>query len=67
MNFSNLSIKRPVATIMIMLMVVVIGIISIFSIPEDLLPDIEYPIAIAMASYPNASPEEVETLVTMPL
>lgn len=67
MNFSNLSIKRPVATIMIMLMVVVIGVLSIFSIPQDLLPDIEYPIAIAMASYPNASPEEVETLVTRPL
>lgn len=67
MNFSNLSIKRPVATIMIMLMVVVIGVMSIFSIPEDLLPDIEYPIAVAIASYPNASPEEVETLVTKPL
>ncbi|MDD4389189.1 MAG: efflux RND transporter permease subunit [Eubacteriales bacterium] len=67
MNFSNLSIKRPVATIMIMLMVVVIGVLSIFSIPQDLLPDIEYPIAVVMASYTNASPEEVETLVTKPL
>jgi len=64
---SNISIKRPVATAMLILMVVVVGIAALIGIPQDLLPKIEYPVALVTASYPNASPEEVETMVTKPL
>ncbi|MBQ2867238.1 MAG: efflux RND transporter permease subunit, partial [Firmicutes bacterium] len=33
----------------------------------DLMPEMEIPVAIAMISYPNASPEEVETMITRPV
>jgi len=36
-------------------------------LPQALLPDMEYPVALVMCSYPNASPEEVENIVTKPL
>ena len=36
-------------------------------IPMDLLPEIELPVAIAYVQYPNAAPEEVESMVTKPL
>lgn len=67
MNLSSISIKRPVATIMLMLMVVVLGISSLVGIPQDLFPKIEYPVALVMTSYGNASPEEVESMITEPI
>ena len=67
MNISALAIKRPVATIMLMLMVVVLGISSFLTMPRDLMPKIELPVAIVMCSYENAAPQEVESLVTKPL
>lgn len=67
MNLSSLSIKRPVATIMLTLMVVVVGIYSMLSIPKDLMPEIEMPVALVMTTYGGASPAEVETMVTEPV
>lgn len=67
MNLSNISIKRPVATIMIMLMVVVLGVSAFIGIQQDLFPDIKYPVALVMTNYDDASPEEVETMVTKPI
>lgn len=67
MNLSSVSIKRPVATIMLMLMVVVLGVFSFFSMPRDLMPKIEFPVALVMCSYENAAPQEVESMVTKPL
>lgn len=67
MNLSSISIKRPVATIMLMLMVVVLGVFSFFSMPRDLMPKIEFPMALVMCSYENAAPQEVESMVTEPL
>jgi len=67
MNISSLAIKRPVATIMLLLMVVVVGISALIGIPLDLLPKIEYPVALVMTTYPNASPEEVESMITKPI
>ncbi len=67
MKLSNLSIKRPVTTTMIVLLVVLLGIISFNRTNIDLLPDIVYPGAAVITSYNGAGPEEVETMVTKPL
>ncbi len=64
MNISAITIKRPVATIMILLMVLVLGVISVIKLPMDLMPNFQLPYAAIMTSYGNASPEEVESLVT---
>lgn len=66
-NFSKTTIKRPVATIMITLMIVVVGISAILNIPRDLMPNIELPVAMVITSYSNASPEEMESLITEPV
>lgn len=49
---------------MVLLMVVVVGISSMIGIPKDLMPSIELPVAMVLTTYPNASPDEVESLVT---
>ncbi len=65
--FSRASIKRPVTTIMVMLIVILTGIVSFFSLKLDLMPNMDIPVAIVSTTYVGAGPEEIETLVTKPL
>ena len=67
MNLSSFSVKRPVTTVMFVLIVVLLGFVSLTRIPIDLYPNIEVPVAIIQTNYPNVSPEEIENLVTRPI
>ncbi|HUW34985.1 MAG TPA: efflux RND transporter permease subunit, partial [Planctomycetota bacterium] len=67
MNISRSAIRRPIFTIMVALIVIIIGGISLMRLPIDLMPDITYPTLTVRTSYENASPEEMEELVTRPI
>lgn len=67
MILSNISVKRPIGVTMIMCIVIIFGAISLYRLPIDLMPDITYPTITIMSSYSNASPIEIETLVTRPI
>ncbi|MCY6485235.1 efflux RND transporter permease subunit [Clostridium aestuarii] len=67
MKISKLSVKRPVTTIMMILIIIVLGTVSLSRLSIDLLPKIEVPVAVVSTSYPNVGPEEVEKLVTKPI
>lgn len=67
MKISQLSIERPVTTFMFFLAVVLLGYVSLRELSVDLLPDISYPRLSVMTRYPGVAPEEIETLVTVPL
>ncbi len=67
MNFSKTAIMRPVSTIMLMLIIVVLGAISFTRLPIDLYPKMVLPYAMVMVQYPNAAPTEIENLVTKPI
>ncbi len=67
MNLSNLSVKRPVAMAMVVLVFVVIGFYSLTSLPIDLFPNMTMPMAVVSASYSGTAPQEMENLVTKPL
>ncbi|PLR76094.1 MFS transporter [Bacillus sp. V3-13] len=67
MRLSNFSIKRPVFTIVTMFLVLILGAVSLLNIPIKLIPDINPPVAVVVANYPGASPEEVLEKVTKPL
>ncbi len=64
MRLTNLSVGRPVFVTMVVLIVLLIGIISLTRLPIDLMPEIQYPTLTVATSYENASPEEVEELIT---
>lgn len=64
---SQLSVKRPVTVVMIVLVFLLIGAISLATMTVDLLPEMDLPVAIVMSSYSGAAPEEIETLITKPL
>lgn len=67
MSLSDLSIRRPVATAMMFLAIIVVGSVSFYYLPVDLLPEIEYPRVTVYTNYPNVGPEEVESIITDPV
>ena len=63
----RLAVRRPVATSMVCLGLMLIGAVSLERIPVDLLPEINYPRLTVVTRYPDVQAEDVERLVTMPL
>ena len=64
---SKIAIKRPVSTLMIVLMVVLAGILSFMNLDLAYMPSIDYPVAMVSTTYTGVGPEEIEELVTKPL
>ena len=67
MNISCFSVRRPVLTVMASLIVIIVGGVSLSRLSIDLMPDITYPTLSITTEYENASPEEVEELITRPV
>lgn len=65
--FSKFSVRRPYTVLVAVVMIIVLGIVSFSKMHTDLLPNMEFPYAIVITTYPGASPEEVEATVTKPV
>jgi len=66
-NLTKFSIKRPIFTIVTMVLFLLLGAISFTNIPLQLMPDIDPPLGAVVTSYPDAGPEEVMEKVSRPL
>lgn len=64
---SRYSVKRPLTVIMIVILVIILGVISFTNMTTDLLPNMDFPYVVMYTSFPGASPEKIETMVTKPL
>ncbi|MBK6581096.1 MAG: efflux RND transporter permease subunit [Sandaracinaceae bacterium] len=64
MTLSDVSIKRPVFTIMVSVAIVVLGIMGLLRLGVNLFPDVEFPIVTVTTVYPGASPAELESQVS---
>lgn len=67
MKLTSFPVHRPVLTSVIYIIVIVIGMFSLWRLPIDLMPEIEYPRLTVGTSYGNAGPQEVEELITKPI
>ncbi len=67
MSLAEISVRRPVATAMFFLAVIMLGVVSLTRLPVDLLPDVSYPKLTVWTSYPNVPSIEVEGLITVPI
>jgi multidrug efflux pump len=67
MNPSRLFIMRPVATSLLMIAFVLVGLVAYKFLPVSALPDVEYPTIQVQTFYPGASPEVMTSSVTAPL
>ena len=67
MNPSRLFILRPVATSLLMLALLLVGIVAYRQLPISALPQVDYPTIQVATLYPGASQEVMTSLVTSPL
>ena len=63
----KLSVKKPMTIFVAVIVVIVLGIVSVFKMTPDLLPNMDFPYAIIITTYPGQTPETVESVVTKPL
>jgi HAE1 family hydrophobic/amphiphilic exporter-1 len=64
MKITKTAVERPIATTMLFLIIIVLGVMSFRFLPVDLLPPVEYPQLTVATEYPNVGPEEIETIIT---
>jgi multidrug efflux pump len=67
MNLSRLFIRRPVATNLLALALVLAGGLSYWLLPVAPLPEVDFPAISVQASLPGASPETIASAVATPL
>ena len=67
MGFSTLFIRRPIATSLLMVAVLLLGILGFRQLPVSALPEIEAPSLVVTTQYPGASATTMATLITTPL
>jgi multidrug efflux pump len=67
MNPSRLFILRPVATSLLMVAVMLVGIVAYRQLPVSALPEVDYPTIQIMTFYPGAAPDVMASSVTAPL
>jgi multidrug efflux pump len=67
MSPSRPFILRPVATILLMTAILLVGLVAFTQLPISALPEVDYPTIQVLTFYPGASPDVMATTVTAPL
>ncbi len=67
MNPSRIFILRPVATTLLMLAILLVGIVAYQQLPVSALPEVDYPTIQVMTFYPGGDPEVMASSITAPL
>ncbi len=64
MFLSDFSIKRPVTTTVVLLVMLIFGLLAYFGLPYNMIPEVKIPIVTVQTLYPGSGPKEIETQVT---
>ncbi|MQT44690.1 MMPL family transporter [Pseudomonas sp. FSL R10-0765] len=67
MNVSRPFIERPVATCLLMVAILLLGILGYRLLSVSALPEVDYPTIQVFTQYPGASPEVISSSITAPL
>ncbi len=67
MNISERFIRRPIATSLVMMGLLVFGAASYTLLPVAALPDVDFPTITVSAALPGASPDTMATTIATPL
>jgi len=67
MNPSRIFILRPVATTLLMVAILIVGLLAYLQLPLSALPEVAYPTIQVQTFYPGASPEVITSAITAPL
>jgi hydrophobe/amphiphile efflux-1 (HAE1) family protein len=66
-NISDIFIRRPVATGLLAVAVLLAGLLGYRALPVSALPEVDFPTIVVTTALPGASPDTVEKLLTAPL
>lgn len=66
-NLSEIFIRRPIATTLLMLSLLFFGLFAYRALPVSELPDVDFPTIVVRASLPGASPQTMASAVATPL
>src|SRR3989338_622372 len=67
MNFAEFSVKNSLLIHLLSFFVEVTGLVSLFQLKRDAFPNISWNVIMVETTYPGATPEDVEKLITIPL
>ena len=67
MNLCEIFIRRPIATTLIMMALVIFGVAGYFQLPVNDLPNVDYPTISVHANLPGANPDTMAAAVALPL
>ena len=67
MSIAELSLKRPVSTIMFFISLMVIGAIAAVRLPLEFFPAVDAPFVFVNIPYPGSTPAEIERTITRPV
>ncbi|WP_339149647.1 efflux RND transporter permease subunit [Sutcliffiella sp. BMC8] len=67
MKIAKLSVLRPIAMSMVIILMLILGAVSMRGMPVDLFPELTFPIVAVTTTYEGAGPEEIENLISSPL
>lgn len=67
MRLTQTSLANPAAVAIVAAVVALLGLLSVFRIPAQLLPQIEKPIVTVFTAWPGAAPKEVESELIVPV
>jgi HAE1 family hydrophobic/amphiphilic exporter-1 len=67
MNISEIFIRRPIMTTLVMAAILLFGIVAYRSLPISDLPNVDFPTILVSANLPGASPETMASSIATPL
>ncbi|MFQ5792689.1 MAG: efflux RND transporter permease subunit, partial [Acidobacteriota bacterium] len=59
-GLAGISVRRPIATFMVLVSLLVLGVISFWRLPLAFLPEVDFPGIFITVPYPNSSPSQIE-------
>lgn len=66
-SLSRFSVRRPVTTLMVTLILIGFGLFGLTQLRLNLYPDVSFPTVTIYTTYEGVAPEDIETLVTRPI
>lgn len=67
MSLPRFSVNQSLFVNLVSVIVIIIGLMVLFSINKEIFPNVTFDIVSITASYPGATPEDVEKLITVPI
>jgi len=66
-KLTEVIVRRPIAAIMIIGAIIIFGAMALMSMPQELNPEMDFPMLVVSTIYPGAGPEDIEELLSRPI